>query len=236
MEIGDFAYLILLGIFWVFNALRQRKQKQEAELEEQREAQEAAERQAKRGATPATDRRVPPPEDPVKRVLEELFGQPEADTTTATPPLQPVPKPRPVNRPSPQEAWEEAKNADGRSRAGSRTDAGNADGRSRAGSRTEAGNSDGRSRAGSRTEAGNSDGRSRGGAPNRKPARAQVAEGYIDGESVADYANRTRAASRKKLLPILGTQGAVRRQTGSSVHFDLRQAVINDAILRRPYK
>ena len=120
MEIGDFAYLIILGIFWVFNVLRKRQQKQVAEVEEQREAAEAAERQAKSSAKPVVDRRNPPPQDPMKRVLEELFGQPAADTTTRTPPLQPLPKARPVNRPNPQQSWEDAKSADGRSRAGSK--------------------------------------------------------------------------------------------------------------------
>ncbi len=65
--------------------------------------------------------------------------------------------------------------------------------------------------------------------------KLKVAEGYREGEDLAEYARRTRRQSRAKLQPLDTTSSTRRSRKGKRIDFDLRTAVIYDAILRRPY-
>ncbi len=202
MDPGDIAYLIFLALFAVANLLRKRKKAAEEEgelpLPELGEnprserpgsltpprRQPAAERQSRsapRPRQPETETESGD-EDPMKRILEDLFGPREAPAERpAAPPTVSRPEPRPAPREKPRPAREKA------------------------------------------------------GKPG-KP-RIPVAQGYREGESFESYVQRTRQQARDRMAQSHAAQQkeASQRPQRKKIAFDLRQAVINDAVLRRPY-
>jgi hypothetical protein len=202
MDPGDIAYLIFLALFAVANLLRKRKKTAEEGKPEpqprkqgsrpepppRRQAeppprrQPAEERSARQPRASRPQRQTDPEvgsedEDPMKRILEDLFGPRE---TSPTPPAEPKVAPR-QQAPPPRESRDKS--------------------------------------------------------PKQKP-RIPVAKGYREGESFESYVKRTRQEARTRMIESLEAQqkefsrsSKVKQNT-----FDLRRAIINDAILNRPYR
>ncbi len=221
MDFGDLAYLIFLAIFAVGNILRQRSKRQQQQREEQQEQQEQQTRAEgpKRASgspfAPVPERtqgqrqtRIPPPrpvsDDPFRRILEEMLGE---EKEVAGQPQTPSPVNPPARKPAAADAWEAARNADGRRRPD------NLEGQSA-----------------ERSEAAESEGR-RG----KRPVAVTFAEGYRSGESLREYADRSRMKSREKLKPNVEFNTRRSSRPRQAIRVNLREAVIYDAILRRPY-
>ena len=67
--------------------------------------------------------------------------------------------------------------------------------------------------------------------------RIPVAQGYREGETFEAYVQRTRKQARARLAEVHAAQQkeSEQRVPRRAKTFNLRQAVINEAVLRRPY-
>ena len=191
MDIGDIAYLVFSGIFGLANFVRQRNKRQQEEAKRPapspvKRKPEPSRNQEMREFQPENKRPEPPPyersrpeEDPVKKMLEQMFGQQEEEVQEN----KPIPAPR-TSPAAPKPVVRQK-------------------------------------------------------APmssSRKRPVVPVAEGYREGEDFRQYAERTRNQSRKKLEPLKDFHGKKSGKAKPSFRFNLKDAVIYDAIMRRPYQ